>query len=162
MTKHFSKTKLGFFLLLLPAILAPPHLLRRDSLMLFYAYAMALHPRENSCSLLYHLVMLFGSFSISASCKFDQFKTIQQVLNSACPLFHSFQTNSACFKFGLFQIRLVSNSACSKFGLFQIRLVSNSACFKFGLFQIRLASNSACFKFRLFQIQLVSNSACEL
>ena len=48
-------------------------------------------------------------------------KQIQHVLNSACPLLHSFQTNSACFKFSLFQIRLVLNSACFKFGLFQIR-----------------------------------------
>ena len=106
---------------------------------------MALHPRQNSCSLFYHLVMLFGSFSISASCKFDQFKT-----------------NSARSKFGLSIVPLVSN----KFGLFQIQLVSNSSCFKFGLFQIWLVSNSACFKFGslqikfgLFQILLVSNSA---
>ena len=100
---------------------------------------MALHPRQNSCSLFYHLVILFGSFSISASCKFDESKT-----------------NSACSQFGLSIVPLVSN----KFGLFQIQLVSNSSCFKFGLFQIRLASNSACFKFRLFRIPLVSNSAC--
>ena len=69
-------------------------------------------------------------------------KQIQHVISSAYPLFHSFQTNSACFKFGLFQIRLVLNSACFKFGLFQIRLVLNSACFKFGLFQIPLVNRA--------------------
>ena len=99
---------------------------------------MALHPHQNSCSLIYHLVILFGSFSISASCKFDQFKT-----------------NSARSKFGLSIVPLVSN----KFGLLQIRLVSNSACFKFRLSHIWLAPNSACFKFGLF-ISLVY-FACE-
>ena len=125
---------------------------------------MALHPCQNSCSLFYHLVMLFGSFSISVSCKFDQFKTNSarsKFCLSIVPLvsnkFGLFQ-----IKFGLFQILLVSNFACFKFGLFQIWLALNSACFKFGLFQIWLASNSARFKFGLFQISLVSNFACEL
>ena len=61
---------------------------------------MALHPRQNSCS----LFLLFGSFSISASCKFDQLKT-----------------NSARSKFGLSIVPLVSNSSL------------NLACFKFRL-----------------------------
>ena len=76
----------------------------------FDCVCMALYPHQNSCSLFYPLVMLlFGPFSVSASCKFDHF-----------------ETNSARSKFGLSIIPLVSN----KFGLFQIRPVSNLACFK--------------------------------